>query len=311
MTCLKYIFKAVDILDDPQTNGERVAKTLRRYGVENIEVIHLKDSKGETDFVKVVIPGVNGKTAGGDAPTLGIIGRLGGVGVRPSMTGMVSDADGAIVALASAMKLGEMRARGDSLEGDVIITTHITPRAPIIPHEPVPFVDSPVNMKLIQIYEVDPDMDAILSVDATKGNRVIKVEGFAITPTVKNGWILKVSDDLINIYERVRGDVAHIVPITMQDITPLDSGVYHINSIMLPWLATEAPVVGVATTARIPVAGCGTGANYPYGLEMATRFCVEVAKEYTAGKCRFYDEEEYQRLVSLYGDMGRIFRRTE
>jgi len=308
MTCLKYILEAVDILDDPETSGERVAETLRKYGVEDIKVVHLKDEKGETDFIKAVIPGVNGKSVGGDAPTLGIIGRLGGVGVRPNMTGMVSDADGAIVALASAMKLGEMRMRGDSLEGDVIITTHITPRAPIIPHDPVPFVNSPVDMKLIQKYEIDPDMDAILSIDATKGNRVIKVEGFAITPTVKNGWILKVSPDLIDIYERVRGDVAHIVPITMQDITPHDSGVYHINSIMLPWLATDAPVVGVATTARVPVPGCGTGANYIHGLEMAARFCIEVAKEYTAGLCKFYDEQEYKRLIYLYGDMGKIFR---
>ncbi|MEX2702209.1 MAG: DUF1177 family protein [Candidatus Baldrarchaeota archaeon] len=31
--------------------------------------------------------------------------------------------------------------------------------------------------------------------------------------------LLKVSDDLINIYERVTGDIVSVVPITMQDIT--------------------------------------------------------------------------------------------
>ena len=303
MSCLKQVIEVMDILDDPRVDGEKVAEKLGESGAQKIQINHLRDDKGETDSIKILIEGTNGKSRGGEAPTLGIIGRLGGVGVRPKRIGMVSDADGAIVAIATALKLSEMRMRGDTLIGDVIITTHITPRAPIIPHDPVPFVDSPVHMKLIQRYEVDPDMDAILSIDATKGNRVIKVDGFAITPTVKNGWILKVSDDLIDIYERVTGDVVKVVPITMQDITPMDNNIYHINSIMLPWLATEAPVVGVATTARIPIPGSGTGANYIYGLEAATRFCVEVAKEYTSGRCRFYDEDEYRLLTKLYGDM--------
>lgn len=309
MTCLKYVLEAINLLDDANISGERVADELRRYGVEKIEVKHLLGEKGETDFIKTVILGSKGKKLGGGSPTLGIIGRLGGVGARPNLIGLVSDADGAIVALATAMKLGEMGRRGDRLVGDVIITTHVTPRAPIRPHKPVPFMDSPIDLKKLLRLEVDPEMDAILSVDATKGNRVIKVHGFAITPTVKRGWILKVSDDLLDIYERVRGDIASIVPITMQDITSFDSGVYHINSMMLPWLATDAPVVGVATTARLPISGCGTGANYIYGLEQATRFCIEVAKEFTFGRCKFFDESEYETLVRLYGDMDRILGR--
>lgn len=308
MTCMKHVIEAADILESPSVSGEDVVKKLREYGVNNVEVRRITGDKGETDFIKVVIPGEKGKISGGKARTLGIIGRLGGVGARPSLIGMVSDADGAIVAISVAMKLGEMRSRGDFLPGDVIITTHITPRAPTRPHKPVPFMDSPVEITKLLKLEVDPRMDAILSVDATKANKVIKVSGFAITPTVKEGWILKVSDDLINIYERVVGDVAHIVPITMQDITPLDNGVYHINSMMLPWLMTTAPVVGVALTAKLPVAGCSTGANYIYSLEQATRFCVEVAKEFTSGRCEFFDEEEYRTLLSLYGDIGNKLR---
>ncbi len=308
MTCIRHVMEAADILESPSVSGAAVVKKLKEYGVENITVRHLTGNKGETDFIKVIIPGEKGKVSGGEARTLGIIGRLGGVGARPSLIGMVSDADGAIVALAVAMKLGEMRNRGDTLPGDVIITTHVTPRAPTRPHKPVPFMDSPVEITELLKLEVDPQMDAILSVDATKANRVIKVQGFAITPTVKDGWLLKVSDDLISVYERVVGDVAHVVPITMQDITPFDSNVYHINSMMLPWLMTSAPVVGVALTAKLPIAGCSTGANYIYSLEQATRFCVEVAKEFTSGQCSFFDEEEYKKLVNLYGDMGSKLR---
>ncbi|RLE54804.1 MAG: hypothetical protein DRJ26_01525, partial [Candidatus Methanomethylicota archaeon] len=154
--------------------------------------------------------------------------------------------------------------------------------------------------------EVDKQMDAILSVDATKGNRVIKVEGFAITPTVKEGWILKVSDDLIDIYERVTGKQVAVVPITMQDITPYGTGIYHINSMMQPWLMTSAPVVGVAITAKLPVAGCATGATYITSLEAATRFCIEVAKDYTSGKCKFYDESEFRKIIEIFGGMEKL-----
>ena len=63
--------------------------------------------------------------SGGSAPTLGIIGRLGGVGARPARKGFVSDGDGALAALAAAAKLIKMQPRGDRLEGDVIVTTQV------------------------------------------------------------------------------------------------------------------------------------------------------------------------------------------
>jgi Protein of unknown function (DUF1177) len=69
-----------------------------------------------------------------------VIGRLGGLGARPARIGFVSDGDGALIALAVAAKLGSMRRAGDQLPGDVIIATHICPTAPILPHDPVPFM---------------------------------------------------------------------------------------------------------------------------------------------------------------------------
>ena len=299
----------MELLDDASINGEKVKHFFSSFGIDNIEVIPLTGPKGGTDFLKIILPGKNGKTNGGDAPTIGILGRLGGVGARPNVIGIVSDADGAIVALASALKIGTASAKGDVFEGDVIITTQISPSAPILSHKPVPFMTSAVDLIEVLKHEVDPSMDAILSIDATKGNRIIKVQGFAITPTVKNGWILKVSDDLVNIYERVTGDVVRVVPITMQDITPYGNNVYHINSIMQPWLMTNAPVVGVATTAKAVIPGCGTGANYVLDLEQATRFCIEVAKEFTSGNCKFYDENEYKILLERYGDIGFLLRK--
>ncbi len=303
---MKQIIEICDLLDSAFIDGFKVKEFLENRGLKYIEIERIHGKKGSTDFIKIVIPGRNGRFSGGDAATLGIIGRLGGIGARPAMLGLVSDADGAIVALACALKLADMNNRGDILNGDVIITTHICPNAPTKPHKPVPFMDSPIDIFTLLKREVDERMNAILSVDATKGNRVIKVDGFAITPTVKEGWILKVSDDLIDIYERVMGRPVSVVPITMQDITPYGTGIYHINSMMQPWLMTNAPVVGVAITAKLPIAGCATGATYINSLEAAARFCIEVAKDYTAGKCKFYDEEEYRRIVELFGRMDNL-----
>jgi len=75
---------------------------------------------------------------------------------------------------------------------------------------------------------------------------------------------------------------------------------------MQPSVVTDAPVVGVAITSALPVPGCATGANQIVDIEQAARFVVEVAKAYGARRCRFYDEEEFKRLTSLYGSMRRL-----
>ncbi|HHY71398.1 MAG TPA: DUF1177 domain-containing protein, partial [Thermoanaerobacterales bacterium] len=33
-------------------------------------------------------------------------------------------------------------------------------------------------------------MDAIISIDTTKGNRILNFKGFAITPTIKDGYVI-------------------------------------------------------------------------------------------------------------------------
>jgi len=309
MSALKEVLEVIDLLEDPKVDGSKVSEFLKERGIEKVLVKEVKGEKAKTDFIKIILPGERGKSRGGDAPTLGVIGRLGGVGARPSLKGMVSDADGAIVALASALKIAELASRGDVLNGDVIVTTHVCPSAPTRPHKPVPMMDSPVDMFTLLKMEVDKDMDAILSIDATKANRVINYTGFAITPTVKEGWILKVSDDLMDIYIRVVGSPPAIVPITMQDITPFTTKVYHINSIVQPWIYTKAPVVGVAITTLLPVPGSATGATNAWALEQATRFVVEVAKDFTAGNARFYDEEEWNTIQKVHGSVADIMKR--
>jgi len=300
---LKEIIQAFELLDDPRVSGERVAIIFNQNKEVKVELKTLEDDRGSTDLIKLVIAGSKGKLKGGEAPTLGLIGWLGGVGARPDQIGAVSDADGAIVAIACGLKLASMIQKGEVLEGDVIITTHICPNAPTVPHDPVPFMSSPVELKAMLSFAVDHRMDAILSVDATKGNEIINYNGFAISPTVKEGYILKVSKDLLRIMKIVTGRPPVTFPITMQDITPYGNGLYHLKSIMQPATMIASPVVGVATTSGQVIPGVATGANYPLELESAARFCLEVAKEFGRGSCRFYDEEEFKRILDLYGPM--------
>ncbi|MGO0807435.1 DUF1177 family protein, partial [Clostridioides difficile] len=42
-----------------------------------------------------------------------------------------------------AAKLLDMQRKGDILDGDVVISTHICPDAPTKEHYPTPFMDSP------------------------------------------------------------------------------------------------------------------------------------------------------------------------
>lgn len=300
---LKQVLDVYEILDDIHVNGEVVTEYAKSKGILDATYTRVDEGKGPTDFIRLVIPGRNGKLNGGKAPTLGIIGQLGGIGARPERIGFVSDGDGALSAVATAIKLIDMVGKGDQIDGDVIVSTHICPTAPTMPHDPVPFMGSPVDMATNVKLTVDPDMDAILSVDTTKGNRILNKRGFALTPTVKAGYILHISEDLLQIQQTSTGELPCVLALTTQDITPYCNGLYHMNSILQPCCGTDAPVVGVAITTESSVPGCATGATHEVDVAEVVQFCVEAAKEFTAGKCSFYDKDEFEMIQKLYGSM--------
>lgn len=304
---LKQILEVFDILDDGSVTGEKVKAYLKGiHAAADIDVHAIEGPGGSTDMIRILVHGSSGKSSGGKAPTLGVLGRLGGIGARPEAIGFVSDGDGALAALAVAAKLLDMQAKGDILEGDVFISTHICPDAPTSPHEPVPFMGSPVEMSQINKEEVSEALDAILSIDTTKGNRVINTRGFAISPTVKDGYILRVSENLLDIMQITTGRLPYVFPLTTQDITPYGNDLYHLNSILQPCTATSAPVVGVAITAETMVPGCATGASHFSDVEEAARFSLEVAKSFGHGTCSFYSTEEFAAITKLYGSMSHL-----
>jgi hypothetical protein len=300
---LKHVLEIMDAVDSPGASGASVREVFARHGWDDVRTETVGGTGGTTDFVRIIVPGSEGKAGGGEAPTLGIVGRLGGLGARPETVGYVSDGDGAVAALSVALKLVEMRLRGDVLDGDVIVGTHVCPDAPTKPHHPVPFMDSAVDMATMNEKEIEPGMDAVLSIDTTKGNRLVNHRGIAISSPVKEGWILRPTDGLLDTYQSVTGHPPVVLPLTMQDITPYGNGVHHVNSILQPATATAAPVVGVAITAESVVPGSATGASHETDIALAVRYAIEVAKLFGQGNLAFYDEGEFERLVRLYGSM--------
>ena len=172
---LKQVLEIHDLLEHPRANGDGLLSLLKnRRLVNDVTVTPVSGDQSDTEFVKITVPGQKGKTAGGHSPTLGIIGRAGGVGARPHLTGLVSDADGVIAALATALCIADRSMQGDALPGDLIVATHICPKAPVTPHDPVPFMKSPVAPEIYNRYTVDDTMDAILSIDTSRGNSIVK-----------------------------------------------------------------------------------------------------------------------------------------
>ncbi|WP_322069060.1 DUF1177 family protein [Paraburkholderia bannensis] len=310
---LSQVIAAHDFLDSAIVTGDDVVTLFAPYSTVGVfvESNPVNDTEVGTQpdwitwFVKITIPGTSGKNSGATDPypTLGINGRCGGTGARPQEIGMVSDGDGPVCALAAALKLADMKTKSDALLGDVIVTFHISPQGYIDTSKTPPMMGLPVTNAVMNSYEVDAAMDAILSVDASKANYITKQRGFAISPTAMQGYVLKVSSDLVNIMESTTGQHAFTFPLAIQDITPYDNGISHFNSIMQPSVATSAPVVGVAITAESAVSGSAVNANHEIDLAEAVQFCLATAKAYTARACDFYDATEFNTLVQKYGTL--------
>ncbi|MGV2288265.1 DUF1177 domain-containing protein [Trinickia sp. YCB016] len=308
---LSQTLKVYEALDSAKVNGATIVNMFAPYKELGVTVTVTtvndeppEDTNKKTDFVSILIPGTSGKTKRGASPTLGVIGRNGAIGGRPAIIGMVSDADGPIASIATALKLADMKKNGDDLPGDVIVTTHISTDVSVSENNGVAFMGMPVSSETMNKYEVSADMDAILSIDASKGNRIIKHRGFAISPTAMQGYILPVSADLVAIMESTTGEPAVTFPISQTDITPYLNGLDHFNSIMQPHIATKAPVVGVAITARSVVGGSDSSANHEIDLAEAVRFSVEVAKRFTTGKCAFYKTAQWDMIGKMYPDLS-------
>ena len=298
---LREILDTIDLLDDIE-NGVSAFLDSLVPGDWEATSDDYEGEKGRTEFVKILFPGINGRSAGGTAPTLGIIGSNGGIRLPTERPGLVSDADGCIVGLACAQRLARMASRGQRLQGDVLVSTHICQRAHPEPHDPYPFVMSPLPSSEKHPRLVDERMDAILTPETCKGNKLVSPPaGFAVTQPVKEGYILRPHESILHLYEMTTGKMPVVFPLNMQDITPYESGVHHVCGMALPSVFSPAPVIGVPLAMEVPIMPAATGTQQPSALEAAGRFCLEVAGGLGRGSCQFYYESDYQGFIEAYG----------
>lgn len=303
----KSAMKAYEVLDSAYVTGEQVVKMFLEAGADEASFEHL-EGNGFTDIVRVFLKGKKGRSSGGTAPTLDLSASLIGVGARPATSGILGDGDGAVVVCAAGLKFLDMKKKGDQLEGDVVILMNVTAAAPTSEsegHAP-PGIGCPVNFWLMKSKFIDKTADAILDVNVTRSDRYCKKKGFAITPTVKEGWLLKISEDALDVMERVTGEMPAIMPLTMQELMPTRNGISYLNDIgALPY-GLDSPCIGVALTQSIPVDPSGPGMTCLPEIEPAIRYCVEVAKDFGKDRFDFYDKEEFEKIVKLYGPMTHL-----
>ncbi len=284
---LKTLMEVIDILE----SKDPVDKIREKL---NGKVNHYEEKQlGKVTYIKCLYKG-KGKGR------VEILGRLGAIQMSQEK-GLVSDADGAIVSLAVLFELLNLREKGIELDIDVSFVTNISLDAKLIPHQPFNFMVPLVGLDEALKEEVDSEANLILSIDSTKGNRIAKYDDFAITHVIKDGYILKVKDDLIDIYNRVTGHEVYLVPLTTGDLTPMEYNVYHISTLVSPWLYSNSPLIGIATVSKQVIPGYVTGVLNVEMLEHASRFCLEVLKYVEKGG-RVYEESELKELKEKLGE---------
>ena len=101
---LREIIDTIEFLDDA-SNCATAFRDKLPDGDYSVEITPFKSDLGTTEFIKVLFPGLDGKSAGGKSPTMGIIGSNGGLRLPGPYPGLASDADGCIVGLAVGLKI--------------------------------------------------------------------------------------------------------------------------------------------------------------------------------------------------------------
>ncbi|BCU69782.1 DUF1177 domain-containing protein [Stygiolobus caldivivus] len=288
---LKTLIDVIGILES-KSPLETIRKRLENK-VEYEETI-----VGEVPYIKAVYKG-------GGKDKIEILGRLGAIQMVNTNKGLVSDADGAVITLTTLFELLDLMDKGIVFDIDIVFVTNLATRAKLIPHRPFDFMIPLMGLDDALKIEVDPTASFILSIDSTKGNRLAKYDDFALTHVIKDGYILKLHDNVIDIYNRVTEHEIYMVPLTTGDLTPLDYNVYHISTLISPWLYTSSPVIGLATVSKQVIPGYETGVQNLIMLEHASRFCTELIKYLEKGG-KVYDENELMELESKLGKSNLV-----
>ena len=103
------------------------------------------------------------------------------------------------------------------------------------------FMRKPVPMQVITDVELSP-------VSMEEMEKRPGIVGYIVKEDVykrqKEGYILRTSEDLLDLMQITTGRLPYVFPLATQDITPYGNDLHHLNSVLQPCTATNAPVVG-------------------------------------------------------------------
>ncbi|BCU71595.1 DUF1177 family protein [Stygiolobus caldivivus] len=293
---LESLIKTVSALETKNPK-QKILEIIKNRGVE-VEEINLKANNEDVTYLRFYVKNSKNRT-------VEVLGRLGAVQINNSI-GLVSDADGAIVSLTVLLELLNLIENGFNIPINVTVITNVSTNAMLIPHQPFYFMVPLVGLEEAIKYEVDKKADTLISIDSTKGNKIAKYNDFAITHVIKEGYILRVTEEIIDIYTRVTNHEPYFIPLTTGDLTPLSFKVYHISTTLVsPWIYTDAAVLGVATVSAYPVPGYATGVMDINMLEHASRFILELIK-YLNDKNLVYYDDELKELKEKIGNSNLL-----
>lgn len=199
----KHLIELYELLDSPQASGAIVADYLKAIDPEcTVETYPLEGPKGITDMVRVRIPGAHGKSSGrrrADHRSARPLGRFGSTSrthrIRIRRRWRTHRARLRRKAARHAQERRRSTWRRIREHACVPACAHHAAQTRAV-HGLCPRPPRPSMPK-----RSHPSSMPFLVVDTTKGNRIANNRGFAISPTVKQGVVMRVSEDLLGIAE--------------------------------------------------------------------------------------------------------------
>lgn len=295
---LKQGIEVLDLLTSAEVNGTMLVEYLNSLGSCEAQVECVCGLNGSYKTLKVTITGTDGAISGGGSPTLGFVGQVGDQASSQSKNERIPDYIGTSIVLLTATKILQMNKSGNALRGDVILSAQISSNT-------ATSENTTLQKEVPTHTEVSQFMDAVISIGSYKREKVGYHKGIAISPTVKEGYILKLSDDLWALAKKNTDVLPISLPLSQQDIIPRETGLPQAHTILQPSRATSAPVVGIGIQNE-KASGQGLETCFSERIESTGRFLATVATAFTNGECSFFDEQEFTLLRTSYGDMSHF-----
>lgn len=293
------IIELADLLSQNDFGSNELVDYLKSVGPADAEIqlVHTVDSSIE--ILKVIIKGTEGAFSGGTRPTLGIVSQLSNCKSTIEGIGCIDMNAGVFSVLVAAYELLHITKTEGGILGDVMF-------AVFIGSDVTPKLRALISFLSDNSFGISQHMDAVLSVGTSKFFERENDGSIAVSPTVKEGYILKISDDILDVFSRQSNQAIEALTITQQDIIPTEKGMTQRTNLLQPSTKTSAPVVGISIGSSAALSNEDGRVVSLKDIGRIATGCLDIARSYGANECVFYDEEEFTELRVSYGNMSHF-----